>query len=233
MRHRKDTRSLGKAIRLAVPVLAVPAIAVSLTMICSGLTSTFCTSSATEASGHDSLTSTSVTLTNSAIANCPVTGLLPNGNQAKCTFTTSYAGPSAAYLAVNVLVEAQAGSGGTALYNPSDGNNDLNLIITSTSPTVTYTLPTTATTCPGGAPSGSTCYELDNELISTTAATSATVSFTVSVGLPTSSTSGYQGGAAQIILTTHAAQAGNNTLSCTATATAGSPCTASGSFKWS
>ncbi len=55
----------------------------------------------------------------------------------------------------------------------------------------------------------------------------------MSVGLPTTSTTGYQGGAAQIILTTHAAQSGNNTLSCTATATAGSPCTASGTFKWS
>lgn len=233
MRHRKDTRPLGRAVRFAVPVLAVSAIALSLTMIGSILTPTFCSSSATEASGHDSVTTTSVTLTNSAIANCPVTGLLPNGTQKKCTFTTSYAGPSAAYLAVNVLVEAQAGSGGTALYNPSDGNDDLNLLITSTSPTVTYTLPTTATTCPRNAPSDSTCYELDNELISTTAVTSATVSFTVSVGLPTTSTTGYQGGAAQIILTTHATQSGNNTLSCTATATAGSPCTASGTFKWS
>ena len=233
MRHRKDTRRLGRAVRLAVPVLAVPAIALSLTMIGSLLTSTFCSSSATEVSGQDSVTTTSVTVTNSAIANCPVTGLLPDGTQTKCTFTTSYAGPSAAYLAVNVLVETQAGSGGTALYKPSDGSNDLNLIITSTSPTLTYTLPTTATTCPGNAPSGSTCYELDNELISTAAVTSATVSFTVSVGLPTTSTTGYQGGAAQVILTTHAAQSGNNTLSCTATATAGSPCTASGTFKWS
>ncbi len=229
MRHRKKTRPLGRAVRLAAPALAVPAIALSLTMI----GSTVCSSSATEASGHDSVTTTSVTLTNSAIANCPVTGLLPNGNQAKCTFTTSYAGPSAAYLAVNVLVETQAGAGGTALYNPGDGSNDLNLIISSTSPAVTYKLPTTATTCPGNAPTGSTCYELDNELISTSSVTSATVAFTVSVGLPTTSTTGYQGGAAQIILTTHATQAGNNALSCTATATAGSPCTASGTFKWS
>lgn len=229
MRHRRQKRPFGRAVRFAALVLAVPAIALSLTMI----GTTVCSSSATEASGHDSVTTTTVTLTNSAIANCPVTGLLPNGNQTKCTFTTSYAGPSAAYLAVNVLVETQAGAGGTALYHPSDGNNDLNLIVTSTSPTVTYTLPTTATTCPGNAPSGSTCYELDNELISTTAVTSATVDFTVSVGLPTTSTTGYQGGAAQIILTTHAAQSGNNTLSCTATATAGSPCTASGTFKWS
>jgi hypothetical protein len=229
MRHRRQKRPFGRAVRFAAPVLAVPAIALSLTMI----GTTVCSSSATEASGHDSVTTTTVTLTNSAIATCPVTGLLPNGNQTKCTFTTSYAGPSAAYLAVNVLVETQAGAGGTALYHPSDGSNDLNLIVTSTSPAVTYTLPTTATTCPGNAPSGSTCYELDNELISTTAVTSATVYFTVSVGLPTTSTTGSQGGAAQIVLTTHAAQSGNNTLSCTATATAGSPCTASGTFKWS
>jgi hypothetical protein len=229
MRHRRPKRPLLRAVRLAVCVLAVPAIALSLTMI----GGTVASSSATETSGHDSVTTTTVTLTNSALANCPVTGLLPTGNQTNCTFTTSYAGPSAAYLAVNVLVETQAGAGGTALYNPSDGTHDLNLTITSTNPTVTYTLPTTATTCPGTAPSGSTCYELDNELTGTTAVTSAAVAFTVSVGLPATSTTGYQGGAAQIILTTHAAQSGNNPLSCTATATAGSPCTASGTFKWS
>jgi hypothetical protein len=62
---------------------------------------------------------------------------------------------------------------------------------------------------------------------------SATVGFTVSVKLPTSSTTGYQGGAAQVIATTHAAQSANNTLSCTVTPAAGSSCAPSGSFKWS
>jgi hypothetical protein len=69
--------------------------------------------------------------------------------------------------------------------------------------------------------------------VSTNPFTSATVSFSVSVNLPTSSLTGYQGGAAQIILTTHAVQSSNNTLSCSSTPAAGAPCTPSGSFKWS
>jgi hypothetical protein len=69
--------------------------------------------------------------------------------------------------------------------------------------------------------------------VRTSAFTSAAVTFSVSVSLPSGSATGYQGGAAQIILTTHAAQSNNNTLTCTATPTAGSPCTPSGSFKWS
>jgi hypothetical protein len=137
------------------------------------------------------------------------------------------------YLAVNTLIETQSGAGGTKLYNPADGSNDLQVTVSSTSPSVTYTLPTTATTCPGGAPAGSTCYELDNELVSTSAVTSAAVAFSISLRVPTTSATGYQGGAAQVILTTHAAQSKNNTLSCSATPAAGSPCTPSGTFKWS
>ena len=99
---------------------------------------------------------------------------------------------------------------------------------------VTYTVPTTSTACPGGAPSGSTCYELDNELFGTAAfadGTSDTISTTVS--LPLAAPNGYQAGAAQIILTGHAVQSKSNTLACTSTATAGKTCTPSGSFAWS
>ncbi len=111
------------------------------------------------ASGTNSFTAATVTLTNSAIASCPVTGLLPNNTASACTFTATYPGPASAYLAVNIVVEAQAGSGGTRLYNPvADPSNDLTITITSTGPTVTYTVPSVATTCPGGAPSGSVCY---------------------------------------------------------------------------
>src|SRR2546423_1499413 len=76
-----------------------------------------------------------------------------------------------------------------------------------------YRVPSTATTGPGGAPSGSTCYELDNELVSTSAVTSAVVTFSVSVSLPATSATGYQGGTAQVILTAHAVQAQNDALS--------------------
>jgi hypothetical protein len=163
-----------------------------------------------------------------------VSGLLPNGATTTCTFTTTYPGPASAYLAVNVLIQAQAGTGGTRLFNPADSsNNDVQITITSSSPSVTYTVPSTATTCPSGAPSGSACYELDNELISTSPVTGATVAFSVTASVPTSSPNGYQGGTAQVILTTHAVQSGGNTLSCTAVPAVGSPCTPSGSFKWS
>jgi len=194
---------------------------------------TFALFTATTSSGSNSLAAGTVTLTDSAVANCPVSNLLPNGTATACTFTASYAGSAAAYLAVNVLIETQAGGGGTRLYNPGDSANDLQVTITSSNPSVTYGVPTTATTCPGGAPSGSVCYELDNELVSTSAVTSAAVGFSVSVKLPSGSVAGYQGGAAGVIVTTHAAQSASNTLSCTATPTTGSPCTPSGSFKWS
>jgi predicted ribosomally synthesized peptide with SipW-like signal peptide len=227
MRNRQDARSPRRAVRLAAG-LVVPAVALSLAV--TGVT--LAAYSATETSGQNSMAAATVTLANSAIANCPVSNLLPDGTTISCTFTTTYPGPSPAYLAVDVLVEAQAGSGGTALYNPSDRSHDLDLTVTSSNPTVSYTLPTTATACSAGAPSGSACYQLDNDLVSTSAVTSATVSFTVSVGLPTSSTTGYQGGTAQIILTSHAVQSGN-TLTCTATPAAGSPCTPAGTFHWS
>ena len=233
MRAGQHRRPSGRASRLAAGLassaVALSAVALSLTMT----GTTLGLFSATEAGVHNAVTAATVTLTDSAIANCPVSNLLPTGTATSCTFTATYPGPSSAYLAVNVLVETQAGSGGTALYDPADSSHDLQITLTSSSPTVTYTVPTTATTCPAGAPSGSACYELDNELVSASTVTSAAVSFAVSVDLPTGSTTGYQGGAAQIILTTHAVQSGSNALSCTGTAAAGSPCTPSGSFKWS
>ncbi|HEV3382935.1 MAG TPA: hypothetical protein VG142_18370 [Trebonia sp.] len=214
---------------LIVAGVAVTGVAVSLVVP----SSTFGLLSATRASGGNRLTAGAVTLTDSAIANCPVASLLPNATAVTCTFTATYAGSVPAYVAVNVLIETQAGGGGTRLYNPGDAAHDLQVTITSSTPTVTYTVPTTATTCPGSAPSGSLCYELDNELVSTASVSSAAVGFTVSLSLPSGSSAGYQGGAAQVILTTHAVQSASNVLSCTATPAAGSPCTSSGSFTWS
>jgi hypothetical protein len=226
-------RQVGALVRrpwvLAVIGLAVSLVAASL--IATG--STFGLLSSSMPSGSNSLAAGAVTLTDSAVANCPKSNLLPNGTATVCTFTATYAGSTAAYLAVNVLIETQAGGGGTRLYNPGDSANDLQITITSSTPTVTYGVPTTATTCPGGAPSSSACYELDNELVSTSAVASAAVGFSVSVKLPSGSTADYQGGAAQVIVTTHAAQSASNTLSCTATPATGSSCTPSGSFKWS
>jgi hypothetical protein len=227
VRTRHGAVGLKRSRLVAGAGLAVSALALSL--FAGGVA--FASLSALLASSGNSFTAGKVTLSNSSVTGCPVSNLLPNATAATCTFTATYAGPVSAYLAVNVLVETQAGTGGTKLFNPTDSTHDLQLTITSTTPSVTYKVPSASETCPAGAPSGSSCYELDNELISTSALTSAAVAFTVSVKLPTTSPTGYQGGTAQILLTTHAVQSGNNTLSCETT-TAGSPCTPQGTFSW-
>ena len=180
---------------------------------------------ATRSSTTSSFSSGTVTLTSNASGACAVTGMLPGATPSPCTLTATYSGSAPAYMALDVLIETQAGNGGTALYNPSDSAHDLQVAISSSNPTVAaYTVPTVATTCPAGAPAGSTCYELDNELVKTSAFSStSTVTFTTTVSLPASTTTGYRGGAAQVILKAHAAQSGNNSA---AGCTAGQTCSA-------
>jgi hypothetical protein len=186
--------------------------------------------SATTSTQTNHFTAGTVTLASDASGACAVTNMLPGTSPTPCTLKATYSGSVPAYLGLDVLIETQAGSGGTKLYNPTDSANDLQIAITDNqgSP-VTYTVPTTATTCPGSAPAGSTCYELDNELVRLAGVpTNTIVTFSTSVTVPTGSTTGYQGGAAQIILTTHAVQAANN--GSTATCTAGHRCI---SVSWS
>jgi hypothetical protein len=168
--------------------------------------------SATSTRQSDSFSAGKVTQTNDLTGVCAVSNLLPNAVQSACTLKVQYTGGKPAYLGLDVLIETQAGSGGTKLYNPADGSHALQVSITSTSPSVTYTLPATATSCPITAPAGSTCYALAKELVSTTAFTNASpqVTFTTRFSLPTTSTTDYQGGAAQIVLTAHATQSANN-----------------------
>jgi hypothetical protein len=196
---------------------------------------TFGLFSGTTASAGNTFSAGTVTLSNSAIANCPVNDLVPNGTPTSCSFNATYSGSAAAYLALDILVETGAGSGGTPLYNPvSDPTNDLQVSITSTSPTVTYAVPTTPTTCPSGSASGSVCYALPDELVGTLPGAS-TVGFSVSLSIPTSSPTGYQGGTAQVVLTTHAAQAANNgsTNACTAGHECDTTSPGAGAPKWS
>ncbi|MGH7749898.1 MAG: hypothetical protein ACREQ5_34790, partial [Candidatus Dormibacteria bacterium] len=143
---------------------------------------------------------------------CGVVNMLPGASPPPCTLTATYGGSLPAYLGLDVLIETQAGNGGTTLYNPSDSSHDLQVTVTSTTPSASYTIPATVTTCPSGAPSGSTCYELDNELVSASPLTSSspTVTFSTTVSLPSTTTTGYRGGAAQVVLTAHATQSGNN-----------------------
>jgi hypothetical protein len=182
----------------------------------------------------NSFTAGTVTLTDNVSGACTVANLAPGDTAAPCTLGASYSGSLTAYLAVDVLVESQAGAGGTMLYNPS-GSNGLTMAISDNQGTpVTYVVPSAPTSCPQGAPAGSTCFELDNELLGTSAyAGGATDTITTSVSLPAAAGNGYQGGGAQVVLTVHAVQAKDNSLSCTATPTAGHPCTASGGFAWS
>jgi predicted ribosomally synthesized peptide with SipW-like signal peptide len=182
--------------------------------------------SATSSSHSNTFAAGTVTLGSGTSGACSVSNMLPNGVQSTCTLTATYSGSVHAYVGLDVLIETQAGSGGLRLYRPTDSANDLQVAVSSTSPTVAaYSVPATATTCPGSAPPNSTCYELDNELVSATPFTNASgaVTFTTTLSLPTTSTTGYQGGAAQIILTAHATQSDNNAQTgCTAGTTCGS-----------
>jgi hypothetical protein len=182
----------------------------------------------------NNFTAGTITLSDNVTGACSDSNMAPGDSPAACTLGLTYSGSLSAYLAVDVLIETQAGTGGTDLYNPG-GSNGLTVSISDNqSSPVTYTVPTTSTTCPGGAPGGSTCYELDDELLGTGSySNGATDTISTSVSLPTAAGNGYQGGAAQVILTALAVQSKNNTIHCTATPTAGQSCSATGGFAWS
>jgi len=215
-RRTPGPKRVAPAAGFVIWVAAVAALATGATL---GLVS--------EAAGHQSgnVFAGTVTLTNNVTGGCSASNLLPGSAASVCTLKATYSGTAHAFLGLDVLVETQAGNGLTDLYNPSDSTHDLQISTTSTSPTVTYTVPTTSTACPVGAPTGSTCYELDKELVGTTPFTnnSATVTFTTTLSLPSGSTTGYRGGAAQIYLTAHATQSSNNPVgSCVAGTTCSS-----------
>ena len=193
--------------------------------------------SAATTSQTSNFSSGTVTLSSTAGGTCLTANMFPGAQPSSCTLTTSYAGSAPALLALNVLIETQPGNGLTPLYNPSDSSHDLRVVVTSTNPTVTYTVPTQTTTCPLSAPYGSICYETDDQLVSTSSFTSssAPVVFSTSVSLPASATTGYRGSSAQVILTVHATQASNNAS--TSTCTVGQRCDATspgvGTPSWS
>lgn len=232
---RRDHKAAHRAPRHARVGAAFGAALAALTalgLVSSGLTLALFSGSL--AGPPDRFSTGDVTLTATALSPpCPVSGRLPDGSASTCSFTASYTGTVAAYIAADVLIETQrASAGANFLYNPPDPGS-LAVTITSSSPSVTYTVPTAVTPCPAGAPAGSVCYELDNELVSTAALAAATVTFVITMAIPVTSATAYQGGSAQIIVTAHAVQSKNNTLACTTTPAAGSPCAPSGSFSWS
>jgi len=178
--------------------------------------------SATTPTASTSGSAGTVTLSSNATSTCSAADLLPGQSAGPCTLAATYTGNSPAYLGLDVIVATKAGSGGTPLFNPSDSTNDLQISVRDDqSSSVTYVTGSTSfgaalASCPANLSiaSGSTCYEVDDLLVSTTAFSSASPSdtFTTSVSIPTTSPSGYQGGSAQVVLLVHAASADNQSL---------------------
>jgi predicted ribosomally synthesized peptide with SipW-like signal peptide len=228
----KHDKRVSKRLLVAAGSVAVVAAAAAL-----GAGVTFGFFSATSATQTNQFSAGKVTLTSDTSGACNIAAILPGTSPSPCTLKATYSGTVSAYMGLDVLIETQAGSGGSKLYNPADSANDLQVTITDNqgSP-VTYTVPTTATTCPLTAPAGSTCYELDDELVNLAGlAPSTVVTFSTAVSLPTGSATGYQGGKAQIILTAHAVQAANNgsTASCLVGHQCDSASPSSGAPRWS
>jgi len=175
------------------------------------------------------------------------------GDSASCTLASTYGGSLSGYMAVDVFVATQkstAAGGGSAtnLYNPTDGTNEAQITVSSTTPTVSYVTASTsfgtAVTCPGSGTSldgnsyttYSTCYLLSNLLVSATAFASGTVTFTTGISLPSTEPNTYQGSSAVVVLSAHAVQSKNNAIDCTlggTSPTAGTVCAPAGSFAWS
>ena len=188
--------------------------ALTLGLIAFSVGATLSIFSATMPHRSGSLLSGTVSLNANVTGACSASNILAGGS-ATCTLTANYMGSASAYLGLDILIETQAGNGGTALYHPSDSPYGLQVSVSSASPSTTFTVPTSTTTCPGSAPTSSTCYELDKELVSTSALTSQspTVTFSTTVSVPSASTAAYRGGSAEVLLTVHATQASNNSVS--------------------
>jgi hypothetical protein len=177
--------------------------------------STTATQTATFAAG-------TVSLTSDTAGTCDATNLLPGAPSRVCTLVAAYDGTLNGRLGLDVLIETQPGAGGMPLFNPGVAGGLQVAIADNQNPAVAYTVPTVATACPAGAPAGSTCYRLDNQLVRLgDVAAGTAVTFTTTVSIPAASPTGYQGGTAQIVLTAHAIQAANTS---TAGCTAGQPC---------
>ena len=161
-------------------------------------------------------------------SSCTFTGMLPGGAAQTCSVTVTYNGTAPAWLGLDVFVATKPGvqSGAENLYNPGAGDNPMTLLVTSTTPSATFTNPPSASvlTCPSVGLDGANytgyakCYETDDELVTTSTVTSGATTFTISASLTASSNTNYQNGVAVVVLRPQVVQAGNNgsTGSCTA-----------------
>lgn len=193
-------------------------------------------------SGTGSASTGSVSFGTPVQSTCNYSKMVPGDAIGPCTLAVTYSGSLTAYEALSVLIETKAGTaaGARTLFDPATGNGLTMTLKDNQSSPVTYTIPTTIAGCPGSAPAGSTCYELDHELVSTSAVSSPNpVTFTLTPVFAKTTKNPYEGGTASVILTVNAVQAPANSLSCSSTApsvsppSAGKPCTQSGTFSWS
>jgi hypothetical protein len=211
---------IGKK-RLALAAGSVTAAGAVATLVAG---TTFGLFAASDPLSDSSFTAGTVSLDNTASAVCDVSPMVPGDSSSgysptpdaqtdpqtdPCTFTVAYTGSAPAWVALDLTEVA------TGLY---DGTAD-GLQFQISDGTVSYTT--------DGVLNGT------NLLISTSALTNGDArTFTVNYALPRTSGNDYQGLSAELQMTVHAVQAGNNALpvSCT---TAGSPCAATGTFAWS
>jgi hypothetical protein len=193
-----------------------------------------------------------VSLTNVVTGACLAsTNNMAPGDSATCTLATTYAGTLSGYMGLDVFIatKSNAAGGGSPLplYNPTDGSNEAQITVTSAGPVNYVGVATsfgTAITCPGAGTSldgnsytGYTaCYLISNFLVSATAFSSGTVTFTTAISLPTAEPNTYQGSSAVVVLGAHAVQAKNNAVDCVTgglSPTAGTVCVPTGTFAWS
>ena len=200
-------RTNGKRLLLAAASSA--ALATLATAVAGVTLSLF---SATASTPIDRFDGGSVSLTTDMSGTCSVTNLLPGTTSQPCSLGVTYSGSVPAYLALDILIQTQSGTGGLSLYTPADPTHALGItVVDNQVPPVSYSVPTIATTCPLSAPPASTCYALANELVSLSGLVSGTsITLSTAVTLPAASTNGYQGGSVQIIERVHAAQSSNN-----------------------
>src|SRR5579872_3241180 len=83
------------------------------------------TFSSSSASQSDRFTAGTVTVSSNTSSSCSVSNMLPGASPAPCSLVATYNGTVSAYLAVDILIETQAGNGGVPLYNPSDSGHDI------------------------------------------------------------------------------------------------------------
>ena len=226
-------RSIAR--RRLVLVTGVVGIVAAVAVLATGVSLAFF--SARAGAESNTFSAGTVTLATNATSTCTVTALLPGQTPSPCRLQATYGGSVSGWMALDVLVATKSGApGNTALYNPLDSSNDLQITVTDNqgSP-ITYVSPSTnlgsAIPCPAGSGFNGTftCYQLNDLLVSTTAFTnsSSSITFTTSVTLPASNGTAYQGGTASIVLTVHATQSNNNPAT---GCTSGQPCT---SVHWS